>query len=173
MQIDLIGLNHGYQLVGCTSHDWPAFNQYLSEICQMKKNDLIAEELSEDAIKVHSNLGARGSVAKDVASQLGITHLFCDPNKRERKCLGIHWTRKEIAESMGFGNVLNPDQVAIVDKKERAEWVIREGFWLTKLQKMNSRHGVFILGTQHVASFEQLLRSDGFDARVEKEDWEP
>jgi hypothetical protein len=85
MKIHLIGLNHGYQLEGCRTHDWERFDEYLLAFCKAEGIDLVAEELSEWAIQKQSNLGAVGSVARNVASRLHITHRFCDPDEEQRK----------------------------------------------------------------------------------------
>jgi len=172
MEIFLIGLNHGYQLEGCMTHDWKTFDEYLFGFCKRAHIDLVAEELSEWAIKRNSHQGAIGSVGKNVASRLSIKHLFCDPDEVERKQLGIR-NGKELSQSLGFGNILNAEQATIVEQKEREQWPIRERYWLEQLQKVHFRQCVFILGAQHVDSFDKLLAREDFTVHIEHPDWEP
>ncbi len=81
MKVLLIGLNHGLQLEGYNS-EWDKFKSYLNDLCLVEKPDLIAEELNIEAINKYK---ASDSVARQVASSLGIDHLFCDPDSNQRK----------------------------------------------------------------------------------------
>jgi len=173
MRVHLIGTDHRYQLCGHQGANWEAFKRYLSSFCQTEAIDLIAEELNEWEIERSKPQGATSSVARDVASRLGIKHLFCDPDEADRKRLGIN-SRKELANSIGVvGHFLTPEQSTRICQMIREQWPIREGFWLEKLQRTDFSHCAFILGANHVESFAKLLTSKGFDARVESQDWEP
>jgi len=129
--------------------------------------DLIAEELSEDAIALWR---ASGSAARNVASRLSITHLFCDPSIEERKSLGILMP-KEIAAMQGFGQFWTSHQDAVIIAEERKMWPIRESFWLERLRTLSFNECVFILGTEHVDSFGSLLRREGFTVQVNCTNW--
>ncbi len=171
MEIFLIGLNHGYQLEGCRTNDWTKFDEYLV-FCRRELIDLVAEELSEWAIGRNHHLGAIGSVAKNVSSRLNIAHLFCDPDEVERQRLGV-LSDNELGQSLGFGNIMNAEQAAIVEQKKREQWFIRERYWLEQLQRLHFSRCVFILGAQHVDSFAELLVSENFVVHIEHRDWEP
>lgn len=164
----LIGVNHQYQLRGYRGVDSDAFGTYLSSICREVNIDLIAEELSEWAIRKWAFRGATGSVARDVAQRLGIKHLFCDADSDERKSLGI-LCRREIATKLGFPEFRSPEQERILDCEERKVWPIRERFWLRKLQQMKFTECAFVLGSIHVDTFGKLLNSEGIGVQVH--DW--
>jgi len=174
MRVHLIGTNHCYQLRGYKETNWKAFLKYLLAFCQNEAVDLIAEELNEWEIASWKDQGATGSVAREVASRLGIKHLFCDPDEADRERRGIQ-SRQELADSIGAGgHFRTAAQAATICRliRERS-WPIREDFWLEKLQQTDFSHCAFILGANHVVSFKKLLTSNGFDARVESGDWEP
>src|SRR6266850_5284786 len=86
MNVALIGLNHGYQFRGCQEARWDAFEAYLLSYARTEGVDLIAEELSEEALRKWK---ATGSVARHVAGCLGIRHQFCDPDSSQREAIGI------------------------------------------------------------------------------------
>lgn len=164
MTIQLIGLNHGYQLRGFDSADWSAFEQYLLAYTASEDIDLIAEELSNEAIRKWK---ATDSVARHVAQRLGVRHLFCDPESGQRRALGIRSLDEIAAELEPLG------QVGLAEAKKREAWLMRERFWLERLREVPFRACVFILGSQHVESFALLLRSEGWEAAVVEKKWKP
>jgi hypothetical protein len=164
MTIRLIGLNHGYQLRGCREADWSAFEQYLLSYSVLEGIDLIAEELSDEAVRKWK---AEDSVARCVASRLGIRHLFCDPESSEREALGIR-SLSEIVDS--FGPRPTVDEV---EAQEREEWRIREQYWWRKLRDVSFTTGTFLLGSQHAGRFKALLLSEGCDAAIVEKNWSP
>lgn len=168
----LIGLNHSYQYRGCRDVNWEAFDACLFSFCRSAAVLLIAEELSEESIEKWAFRGAQGSVAKAVASRLGIEHQFCDPSPLERKVLGIPST-DELKSRLGIGMAMTHEQAALLDSKEKEYWPMREQFWMTKLQEGKVERCAFILGSRHVDSFFVLLSSHGIGAYVEHQNWEP
>lgn len=147
MTVHLIGLNHGYQLHGYSEMDWAAFDAYLLGFCRAEKTDLVAEEMSEEGLRLFCDEGATGSVGKDVAMRLNVRHLFCDPDSEERICRGI--------------------------PPGKDGWPERERCWWQKLREVVFTRCAFVLGTQHVESFATLLASEGIDVRIESKNWEP
>src|SRR5216683_5104087 len=150
MTIRLIGLNHRYQLRGYAGADWSAFERYLLSYSANKGVDLLAEELSDEAVRKWK---AEDSVARHVARCLGVRHLFCDPESGQREALGIR----------SFGDILAElgprPTVDLVEATEREDWRVREQHWLNTLRNVSFTTCVFILGSQHVESFETLLLS--------------
>ncbi len=144
--VHLIGLNHGYQLRGSSEMDWAAFDAYLFHFCRVEKTDLVAEEMSEEGLRLFRDEGATGSVPRDVAMRLGVRHLFCDPDSVERTRLGI--------------------------PSGKEGWAARERRWWQKLREVNFTRCAFVLGAQHVDRFATLLASEGIDARTESKNWE-
>jgi hypothetical protein len=168
MRVYFIGLNHRHQLCGYKQGAAEKFDSYLHKFCHDANIDLISEELSEAAISLW---GATGSVARNVALQLSIQHLFCDPSPDERECLGI-LTSKEIAVSLGFEEVWSKTQEAEITAEERNYWPIRERFWLERLRTVAFHNCAFILGSEHVDSFGSLLGTEGYQVQVICRDWE-
>lgn len=168
-QVHFIGVNHSHQLYSYEKGDEEAFDGFLFSFCCNTKIDLIAEELSEEAITLW---GAKGSVARNVATRLSIMHLFCDPGLDERKKLGI-LTRKEIAAELGYGRTLTSSQSAIIDAEERKFWSIREQYWLERLRDLSFSECAFIIGTQHIDSFSALLSAKRFKVHVVIKNWQP
>ena len=168
MNISLIGLNHCHQLVGHANAS-KKFRYYLKDHCLKEQPDLIAEELSEDAIKQWK---ARDSVARKIAKTLRVRHLFCDPSIDERKALGIKsW--QEIVQELGYGPVLKREQSLEVDKIEKSHWEARERFWLDKLIEQQSDRTVFLVGADHVDRFVALLAVNGIQTIIINGDWQP
>ena len=168
MIILLLGLCHCHQLL-----DHPKasrkFEPYLKNLFLTEKPDLIAEELSEDALLKWK---ARDSVACRLANYLNVCHLFCDPNKEERNALGIK-CRKEIAQELGYGVALTREQSAEVDKIEKANWETREKFWLNKLNEHQPNKCIFLVGADHVDRFAVLLTENDIQSVTVEKDWQP
>lgn len=96
---------------------------------------MFAEELNEDAL-----CRSRASIAivRDVANRLGLKHLYCDPNCRERKELGS-----------------NND----LDRREQ--------FWLSRLEPhLDSETILFVCGAGHLESFQKKLFDKGVKAEI-------
>jgi hypothetical protein len=116
------------------------FEQHLQEVAVMLRATVIAEELSQQCVEERQG-GA--SVAKQVADRLGLHHLFCDPNRGERKAGGI---------STG------PE---------------RESFWASCIQPFlpNNISLIFVCGADHSRTFKAMLENCGLQARVHCDDW--
>jgi hypothetical protein len=113
----------------------------------MLRATVIAEELSQQCVEERQG-GA--SVAKQVADRLGLHHLFCDPNRGERKAGGI---------STG------PE---------------RESFWASCIQPFLPNNislifvcgaDLFVCGADHSRTFKAMLENCGLQARVHCDDW--
>ena len=170
MTIRLIGLKHGYQLRGVDFKDWSAFERYLLSYTTSEGIDLIAEELSNEAIRKWK---ATDSVARHVAYRLGVRHLFCDPESGQRKALGICSLDETATEIEPLGPFSLAKHIELAEAKEKEAWLIRERFWLERLREVPFSACVFILGSQHVERFAWLLRSEEFKTVVVEKNWKP
>src|SRR6267378_7258587 len=132
MTIRLIGLNHGYQLRDVDFADWSAFERYLLSYTTSEGIDLIAEELSDEAIRKWK---ATDSVARHVAYHLGVRHLFCDPESEQRKALGIRSSNETATEIEPPGQFSFTKAMELAEAKEKEMWLIRERFWLERLRE--------------------------------------
>ena len=166
-RVFIVGLNHEYQYDGYKA-DTQKFSAFLTHLCQEKDIDLIGEELSEESIQ---KWNATGSVARNVANTLTISHLFCDPDTNERGILGIKIT-KEIIQELGYDDVLTPSQAEKVDRIEKSYHPIRRSFWLQKLLEHRFERCVFILGSDHVDAFCDLLKTHQIHCEIIDRKWQ-
>ena len=90
------------------------FQSYLREKVLELKPALVAEELSHDLLTYVKG----GSIAGDVAEELGIEHRLCDPGCEERERLGIPGKADDLTEPA-----------------REQQFEIRERYWLRLLQK--------------------------------------
>jgi hypothetical protein len=116
---------------------------YLEQVAREKGVTVIAEELSEDALRKH---GATKSIACTVALRLGIRHLFCDPGCAERKELGIRKNSEDAIE---------------LDK--------REGYWIKKLIELKDEDIIFLIGKKHIQGFSERAENEGFLIEIVEE----
>ena len=95
--IHIIGTRHPLQVwtpakrnsksLDASKGDVERFECYVADAARALSADVIAEEASEEWIDDHG-LGA-SSVAQGVADKLGVQHIFCDPDRAERRALGL------------------------------------------------------------------------------------
>ena len=170
MYFYLVGTNHRNQLLGCKDGDGRSmeFKCYLSNLCDIESIDLLAEELSEEALKL---LKATGSVVRQLATEHRIKHIFCDPNSDQRRELGIP-KPEELKSKFGYGRCLKPNQQAKMEAEERKYWPIREDFWLDKVSAITANKCLFVLGPDHVDSFSVLLSNRGFNTEIKIHKWD-
>ena len=165
----LVGTNHAHQFESQSDGDSVAFAAYLSDLCSQHRIDHIAEELNDEAIAMWE---AKGSVAKSVATNFSISHRFCDPEYEDRRRLGI-LTDRETAKKLGFSPFWTRAQEHQVTAEVRKTWPTRERFWLDQLRLDTFERCAFVLGSEHVETFGQLLTREGFTVHVTHVDWKP
>jgi hypothetical protein len=138
--IYLIGVDHQVQ------HDGPTliserekaiaeFSIFLKSKAKALNITMLAEELNEDSLK-----GSRASesTVREIAKQLGLKHLFCDPTRAQRKELGIN---KDID--------------------------LRENYWLSGLEDYRTEKNIlFVCGAGHLETFGQKLIKAGYQVDI-------
>ncbi len=139
----LIGVDHRIQWIpDSSSLEWEriisVFIEFVREKCNLLGIDLIAEEFSECAVEINNG---QDSTARRAARELGVPHLFCDPNPRERKELGI---------------------------QDNAD---REKEWLRRIISSGNSRILFICGDDHLKSFQALLIGAGHSAEIVGNNW--
>jgi hypothetical protein len=170
MDFYLVGTNHSNQLLlDCTDGNDMCleFKNYLSNLCDTESIDLLAEELSTEAL---GKWKAKGSVVEQLATERQITHIFCDPNSDQRRELGIP-NYEELKSKLGYGRFLKPGQQTQVEVEERSYWPIREEFWLNRVFAITANKCLFVLGSSHVDSFSMLLSNRGFSIEIKNLNW--
>lgn len=138
--IYLIGVDHQVQ------HDGPTmiadrkkaideFSIFLQSKATMLRVTVFAEELNEDSLK-----GSRASksIVREIAKQLGLKHLFCDPTRAQRKELGID-----------------------------EDIDLRENYWLSRLEDYRAEKNIlFVCGSGHLETFRKKLSEKGYEVKV-------
>jgi hypothetical protein len=168
MYISIIGTNHEHQYCRLGKNSLN-FASLLKSVLTNSQFDLVAEELNKDSIDQENALG---SVAKNVADELAISHLFVDPGVIERKELGIVGFKQIVKEVCG-GSIVKPELREEVEKRDKAEWDIRERVWIDKIEKSGRKTILFICGFNHVDRFTVLLTAHGIQSGVFERDWQP
>lgn len=169
MKIFIVFTNHANQMIGCEHGDAFNFIDYLSNICLNKNIDLIAEELSEEAL---ASSHAIDSSCRILSGKMGIRHIFCDPESAERKFLGIP-SESEILEDLGFGKVLTRAQAIQLKTEEMRYWNARENYWIENIIQHDFKRCLFICGSSHIGSFSKNLSSKGINFEIITENWIP
>lgn len=141
-RVHLIGVDHIIQHDGHMDDQKAAaiieFQEYLRQQVGVICATVLAEEFSDDAI---AKSRATISTAAQVAKELGIKHLFCDPGTAERTRLAIDSSSQ------------------------------RENYWASKLAQQDGEQVLFLCGDDHVASFSTVLRQQGMHACVLSKGW--
>lgn len=169
MRVILVGTNHAHQLVDFDSGAHACFKSYLNSLCQAEEIDLIAEELSEEAISVW---GATDSTARSLARTLGVNHIFCDPGSEERAALGIY-DYKQLKSKLGLGRGVTSEQDEYLLNEEKKYWPIRERHWLDRILSANAQSCLLIIGASHVEQFCKLIFDNGHECEVRTASWSP
>ena len=163
----LLGTSHMYQTAKerCPPQHAQDFRCFLSEACRRYDIRTVAEEMNAEAL---AEVSRNESIPHQVASELSLTHLFCDPDRGERKHLGL--LQENEVKAQAFLNRISDDETA---RRIHDEYVKRERFWLERLRTVNKWPVLFICGAEHVMSFESILEADGFSVRRIADDWAP
>ena len=156
--IYLIGTTHELQHNGLGSVDEISRNKFASYLERLTTEygaSLIAEEFNEEALrKSNATLGT----LKCIADKLKVKHIFCDPDTKERKRIGIP-SREKIKSSLGIQGAVYENSVEDKQIKEEQKKYhqIREKFWFSKIEKFTDGVVIFVCGQDHVESFASLL----------------
>ena len=145
MGLFLIGTAHQYQrgLYRAPSGTYREFERFVQWAAEECLASTIAEELSESLCGEISF-----SLSRAVACKAGLEHIYCDPDHRERRELGL-----------------------LLEDCSRT-WGPREDVWPQRLQGA-AFPVLFICGADHVASFSDKCRALAIDVTVLRECWEP
>jgi hypothetical protein len=179
--IHIIGTSHSLQVwtdakrngesLDARKETIEAFESYLAEVARSLKADVIGEEASEEWIAKFGP-GA-SSVAKDVAGRLAITHLFCDPDTRQRRAMGLMVGEEMVSHATTVSGEVGGDWLAVHKAEIRKGFPAREAVWLERLErfKPNDISVVFVCGADHVDSFKAGLDAKKILARIRCREW--
>lgn len=144
MMLFLIGSSHSYQK-GLAVAPTGCYDEFKGMVRRAALNNFvmtIGEEMSQKA------LGVTVSLCKEVAKELGIFHIFCDPNKAEREAFGLP------------------------AKDCPSTWSLREYEWLHRLNDVQFP-ALFVCGADHVNSFAKKCGDQSINVEVLERDWKP
>lgn len=154
MHLFLIFVNHADQGIGHAHGQSDQLFNTLKRICDSKTVYFIAEELSEEALRLQK---LHQSTCRAVAHEQRVTHLFCDPDCAEREILGIP-SEKQLKTELGIGSAISAFDERRLATKMREFWPIREAHWLERIRALQREQGVFVCGRDHRETFPALLR---------------
>lgn len=154
--IYLIGTNHELQHTAAPKRASSEFVDdarrkfmaFLSEAASRVQARSIGEEFALDLL---SALNAE-SLCQKVAEQLGISHIFCEP---------------ELAQRCELGIPIGGTEAPSVEETD----AIREQFWLDQLDQQGREPILFVCGADHVVSFQKRLRDAGMHAEILADYW--
>jgi hypothetical protein len=126
----------------------------------------IAEEMSVESLKIH---GAMDSIPRQVANELGIAHLYADPDSNERTLLGLAVDEDSIRLPLWLSDKSSEEIEAAV-AEDRAK---REREWIRRVIQFDKSPLVFVCGRDHAHGFHEQLREAGFDATLYSPNWKP
>jgi hypothetical protein len=132
------------------------FADCLRKVIREVHLDFIAEEWRQELLDREGEV----SIAKEIASENGIIHRFCDPTYAERahlKVEDLHSINKVIREKDGDRT---PEWE--IEKKANAILIgryfpVREQFWLDRIREFGNMDGLLVCGDGHVDTFGRLL----------------
>jgi hypothetical protein len=179
--IHVIGTSHSLQVwtdakrngesLDANKENVEAFESYLTGVARSLKADLIGEEASDEWVATHGR-GAY-SVAEGVAKQLGIQHLFCDPDTGERRAIGLKVGEELRAHAMVEAQATGQDWTDIHRAEVKKQCPAREAVWLERLKGCdpNSWSIIFVCGADHVDTFSAALGAQAILANIHCRDW--
>lgn len=161
--IYLLGIDHQVQYQKKTQISM-VFGFYLSKKVKDLNTVFIAEEWSEDSSKINH---IETTVPQDIAKKYNIEHMYCDPDGKERKIIGIP-NQAEIKSQLNItGLVLEGDSNhGLIIAEAKKYYSIREKFWLDKIKGKLKHNMIFVCGSDHLVNFRKLLSINGYQAKI-------
>jgi hypothetical protein len=165
----LVGTDHTFQTPPNNAHlpANEAFRLAIRHICLQHKVKAIAEEMNQMALEERRTTQ---SVPQQLSAELNLHHLFAEPNRDERRLLGINPEEINKIKAQGWKNGWTQKQIDAVDNESDR---IREREWLRRIQNLNTWPLLFICGADHFTSFAILLRKAGMTVLEAFQDWAP
>lgn len=168
MMIYIHGAIHETQHRGksCDPEGASRLEKLVESICSEKDISIVAEEFSKEACRCSD---VKASVCHQVANRLQLRPLYCDPISSERSALGIP-SQKELVErakkELGVKFIIGKENTDYLNRLAAQYHIIREKFWLKKLQPHKGKNVLFICGSSHIDSFTAMLIKDGWEVET-------
>ena len=158
--INLLGISHSFQIRvfkpplegGLLDFNIPLacrFETYLENLVKEIRPEAICEEYSDTKIREHQEIDDKVySIPKKICGDHALMHIFCDPDICERSRL-----------YSAYGTTAEED--------EKNGHPVREREWLRRIAPLLPHTSIlFICGADHVATFGQKLKENGFAVEV-------
>jgi hypothetical protein len=164
--VSIIGTSHLYQFGGAARSEMQnrAFADLVRKTSICHGIRCLAEEMSNDALVAQNRTQ---STVREIAQELGLAHLYCDPTENEQSAMELYIERRAAA----LKHLQNWSDERILEGIA-GEHRKREGFWLGRLQEKNVWPCLFICGTEHAIHFSSLLRASGLRVQLVVEAWD-
>jgi hypothetical protein len=165
-QVYIVGTDHNFQK-GHEPYEAAAseFRQYISGVCRRTHIEAIGEEMSREAL---AEARVEKSVCEKSATELGLKHCLCDPDRAARQALGI---RQE--NDIKLEGLRKNWKSKTIEREVLKEHRKREAIWLMWIKACSYYPVLFVCGANHVKSLASLLKSEGLDTKVLSKDWAP
>jgi len=169
----LIGTTHTYQYgarntwrkdAPCTQEAEAAFRVLLKESVTRVEAQGIAEEMN---VQFLSEAGKFASVPQLIATELQLPHVFCEPDRCERKALGI--APEDHIRLLAQVNGASEENVERALAKQFQQ---RESVWVERVNGLGAWPVLFVCGADHVCSFSESLAQAGVECEILHADWQ-
>jgi hypothetical protein len=179
-KVYIIGIDHLLQYRnGIVSADiFDEFAGYIADIIGIYNISTVAEEFNREYLdEVYFSSEA---MIESAAMKAGVTHIFCDPGKKERAHLGIPYfadLQAIIKQKYGIHEKFITDLTLRkkIEKETSAEskkyWEIREEYWYSVIHDITEGNILFVCGHEHAMRFKDLLLLKGIDSEVIETFW--
>jgi len=162
-KVIIVGTAHPLQLGKEGADVADKFEAFLREICDNYGIRAIAEEMNPQAMEEG---GATSTLGMKVAAERCLPHAHCDPNRYERKALGIRQDNDVLLDGFFTARPEQESRALIA-----VEYSKREAIWLDRLRGLDTWPTLFVCGANHVESFSSLLASNNIATVNAASDW--
>lgn len=157
------GINHSIQHFRIDKSDLQKdFEHSLKSFVLKNKIKVCAEEMSKEALNNDK------SILCDFSHRQKLTHIFCDPDSKERAVLMIP-SQDEIKKQLGYSGLTieGSAQDNAINAEQSKYWSMRECFWFEKIKNLVHKENIlFLCGLDHVVSFSTYLRGKNIDVNT-------
>lgn len=169
--IYLIGVDHRIQHDGhgsANNDQRLLFSSYLEQEIARLNIQVLAEEFSDYAVRYSV---ASNSIVRELSYRLGLQHIFCDPDLKERDALDIP-REKEMLQTLGINSLRRTDEDDLKLKKEKEKYFsIREEFWFERITEVVGKNVLMIIGAEHINTFPLVLEKYGCEYQILNRNW--
>lgn len=175
-KVVLIGTSHKFQISSSQpcSAEAEQFRQVLRVLCREHTANALAEELHPEELECRK---VTKSICREVAHELGLAHQYSDMSDSERKSRDYRHQHEIWVEANNSPSTLRGTSQCeiykLIEPEVRRNHLIKEQYWLCRLQELDTWPVVFVCGADHYEHFALLLGGLSFDVFAAFPDWRP